>query len=734
MYINNIDINRIKHLISESHRLCEEALSHGYVVIKVAITIVVGPAGVGKTHLKFLLLEKKPPVLRSSTPGADVPVLIQVRTVSTERFRKLGKKWQEVSADQMLPLIARYICNMAVEKEEAIPEELKEYLEQLQTTTASMTSQVEASATPSDGATGSSLESTPPNIGGEASSISLAESEPASENKAATLKKMIDSIIGKLEKLVVEEGLSEEDAEKLFSREWIYFTDSGGQPQFHELLPLFVRDVSSVVIVSRLCDRLDQYPIDEYYKDGKLVGKRESTQLTCEDQMKCLIRSLLSRNSPDKLPKIIMVGTHLDKAGECSESIEQKDEKLIEMLGPEFSKQLVYYKPFKKLLFPLNALNPAEQDNVVAGSIRSAIETSIAKEVRVPIKWYILEHLIQELAKSLKRRLLSKKLCASIASTLGFTKKSFEAALRFFDELNVIKYSDALPEVIFVDSQLPLDKISELVQHSYLLKHCEVSSPLEGDWKRFCDEGVLNLTFLQSFSKHYVEGLFEAPQFLELLKEQLVAVPLAKLDLSLDAIPDEYFMPALLDILSREELEKHRVFSSAAAPLLFRFSHGCRRAGVFCCLVVHLMKENKWSIQHENKKLILVARNCVKFRLPESYCIITLIDAFYFFEVHMEPDAELSLCQEVCAEVRRQVLAGIDAACAKLRYTNDHPQLAVFCPLCSSPSDSCVERHAATVLKKGNSCVCTTTSRHSVLTEGHTVWLTEHTQGNILMV
>ena len=693
-------------------------------MIKVAITIVVGPAGVGKTHLKFLLLEKKPPVLRSSTPGAEAPVLIQVRTISAERFRKLGKKWQEVSADQMLPLIARYIRSMAVEKEEAIPEELKEYLEQLQTSTTSMTSQ---DAAPSDGATASSLESTPPNIGGEASTVS---SEPAFENEAATLKKMIDSIMGKLEKLVVEEGLSEEDAEKLFSREWIYFTDSGGQPQFHELLPLFVRDVSSVVIVSRLCDRLDQYPIDEYYKDGKLIGRHESTQLTCEDQMKCLIRSLLSRNSPDNLPKIIMVGTHLDKADQCSESMEQKDEKLIEMLGPEFSKQLVYYKPFKKLLFPLNALNPGEQDNVVAGSIRSAIETSIAKEVKVPIKWYILEHLIQGLAKNLKRRLLSKKLCASIASTLGFTEKSFEAALRFFDKLNVIKYSDALPEVIFVDSQLPLDKISELVQQSYLLKHREVSTPLEGDWKRFCDEGVLNLTFLQSFSKHYVEGLFEAPQFLELLKEQLIAVPLAKLDLSLDAIPDEYFMPALLDILSREELEKHRVFSSAAAPLLFRFSHGCRRAGVFCCLVVHLMKENKWSIQHENKKLILVSRNCVKFRLPESYCIITLIDAFYFFEVHMEPDAELSLCQEVCPEVQRQVLAGIDAACAKLHYTNDHPQLAVFCPHCSSASNSgSVELHAATVLKKGNSCVCTATSRRSALTEGHTVWLAEQTQG-----
>ena len=709
-------------------------------MIKVAITVVVGPAGVGKTLLKFLLLEKKPPTLRSSTPGADAPILIQVRTVSAERFRKLGKKWQEVSTDQMLPLIARYIRSTAVEKEEFIPEELKEYLEQLQTTTANNTSQDVASATPSDGVSTSSLESTPPSAVNEASACLPTESEPF-ENEAATLKNMIDTIMGKLEKLVVEEGLSEDDAENLFSREWIYFTDSGGQPQFHELLPLFVRDISSVVIVSRLCDRLDQYPTDEYYKDGKLIGKCESAQLTCEDQMKCLIRSLLSRNSPDKLPKVIMVGTHLDMAGECSESMEQKDKKLIEMLGPEFSKQLVYYKPFKKLLFPLNALNPGEQDKAVVASVRSAIETSIAKEVKVPIKWYILEHLIQELAKSLKKRVFSKKLCASIASALGFTEKSFEAALQFFDQLNVIKYSNALPEVIFVDSQLPLDKISELVQHSYMLKHAEVSTPLEGDWKRFCDEGVLNLKFLQSFPNHYVRGLFEAPQFLELLKEQLVAVPLAKLDLSPEAIPAEYFMPALLDILSQEELEKHRVFSSAAAPLLFRFSHGCRRAGVFCCLVVYLMKESKWSIQHRNKKIILVARNCVSFRVTNDdhrSCIVTLIDAFYFFEVHIAADTPLSLCREVCPTIRRDILAGIGAACDKLHYINDQPQLAVFCPSCDCSTKKKTssydgDSHHAAVLER-NSCECIETSRHALLTDQHTIWLTEECQGTILFL
>ena len=641
-------------------------------------------------------------------------------------------KWREVSPEQLLPSIGRFIHRNAKKHRVAMPNELKEYLEQLEasadtTVSENVASSLLAVAAGSDALTAEGSTSSQ-SADGSQSSTSLDE--------VAALKATIDSVFATLEKVIAGEELSEEDVEELFSSDWVYFTDCGGQPQFHELLPLFIQQITSLIVVSRLSDRLDDCPPDEYYQQGELVGKKSATHLTTAEQVKCLTCSLMSRTTEGSCPDIIMVGTHRDKASECSESIEQKNEKLLEMFGSELKDHLIFYEGVKGLLFPLNTLCPEEQDKAVARLIQVGVETSkLIKEVKVPIWWFILELLIQGLAKNLGKRVLRREVCVSIAHALGFTERAFEAALKFFDELNVIKYSPALPEVVFVDSQVPLDNISDLVQEGYLLRHGRPSSR-RGNWKRFCYEGVVTLEFMDSTCKHYEKGIFESAQLLELLKDQLVVVPLEPLS-DIDHLPetDEYFMPALLDISSQKELEKHRVHSSAAAPLLFRFSHGCRRAGVFCCLVVHLMKENKWKIQHENGDLIFVSRNCVKFCLPESYCIITLIDAFYFIEVHMEPDAELSFCQEVCPEVHRQVLAGIDAACAKLRYTNDHPQLAVFCPLCSSPNDSSnAKRHAATVLKKGNSCVCTATSRRSILTEGHTVWLTEQTHGKTLHV
>ena len=264
------------------------------------------------------------------------------------------------------------------------------------------------------------------------------------------------------------------------------------------------------------------------------------------------------------------------------------------------------------MLFPVNTIDPDDLDRAVAEMIQVAVETSeLVKEVKVPIWWFILELLIQGLAKKLGKRVLSREQCVKIVNTLGFSERSFSAALKFFNELNVIKYSPALPEVVFVDSQVPLDNVSDLVRERY--HGCS----RRGNWERLYKEGVVTLEFMDSTCEHFEKGIFESPQLLKLLQNQLVVVSLELLsDINLLTKAEEYFMPALLDVLSREDLEKHRVFFSAASPLLFRFPCGCRHAGVFCCLVVYLMKQSKWSIQHIIKRSFLSHAIVSRFVFP----------------------------------------------------------------------------------------------------------------------
>ena len=62
------------HLIPSFRRLYEEAMTKGYVETSVTKCLILGAAGVGKTHLKHLLLKKDPPEQRVSTGLADNPV------------------------------------------------------------------------------------------------------------------------------------------------------------------------------------------------------------------------------------------------------------------------------------------------------------------------------------------------------------------------------------------------------------------------------------------------------------------------------------------------------------------------------------------------------------------------------------------------------------------------------------------------------------------------------------
>ena len=58
-----------------------------------------------------------------------------------------------------------------------------------------------------------------------------------------------------------------EGSVELFHQEWLYITDTGGQPQFHELLPTFVHHVSAAAFFVKLNETLNDHPMIEYYDE-----------------------------------------------------------------------------------------------------------------------------------------------------------------------------------------------------------------------------------------------------------------------------------------------------------------------------------------------------------------------------------------------------------------------------------------------------------------------------------
>ena len=374
----------------ESQQLLDEALKQGYLLMRFMICLMVGPPGVGKTCLKHLLLGKHPPhpCERCSTICAEHP--IKIRSISSSKIQTMFGRWREVSPEQLLPSIGRFIRRNAEKHGVAIPNELKEYLKQLEASSVDTDSESVASSlslSSSDDLTEDSHSSQAYDEGLLSVDESIIGSQSStSQDEAAALKVTIESVFATLQKVIAGEELSEEEMEELFSSDWVLLTDCGGQPQFHELLPLFIQEITSLIIVSRLSDRLDDCPPDEYYQQGELAGEKSATHLTTAEQVMYLTRSLMSRATEGSCPDIIMVGTHRDMASNCPESIEQKNEKLLEMFGPDLEEHLVFYDGVKGLLFPLNTLCPEEQDKSIAGLIQIRVETSrLVKEVKVPI-------------------------------------------------------------------------------------------------------------------------------------------------------------------------------------------------------------------------------------------------------------------------------------------------------------------------------------------------------------
>ena len=698
------------------------------------------PAVPGEHPIPSVPGERPIPAVPGEHPIPVVPGERPIRAVSGMRIEISEERWRELTVDELAVMVADVVpilCDRIACKLE-LPSDLSEVFQTLLPNEVSNTSdtpdedldtadedsdtsdtQGEDSDTPDTPDEDSDTSDTPDedlntsNTQDEATPINSPQPEATPSqttpqkdspdtrqdtNSTSSPAKVATSTILKS---ITDRIACEKESGRLLSIPIVHFFDTGGQPPFHEVIPIFSKHPSVAVLVFRLSERLDARPMVEYYDaSGHPVGTPHPSPLTCEQVVKVMTRSLQSSQTDGKLPKVIVVGTHEDKESECpSETRQQKNEKLCSILCPVMQDELVFYgESLKELIFPVNTIGRGEEEERIAKMLRQEIE-KCSRKVNIPIWWFILELILRHLAEQLKRRVLSRQECSEVAHLLGFHENAFNAALKFLNELSILlHYPKILPGVVFTDSQVPVDKVSELIERKYQLQEAkegrQLQKPISGKWIRFRDQGIVAFEFLRDFPKHYVDGLFTPADLAKLLTKLLIFAPISR-------ARDEYFMPVLLEILSDDELDKHHLTSSAASPLLVRFPDEWPRYGVFCCLVVHLIDKQKWKVVNSSGAPLLVSRNCIKFKLPKNPCTLVLIDCFSHFELYI--NAPPSICHEVCPSIKDAVFTGLNAAVINLGYNDYTPMVAFFCPHSSNSSPplslACGSRHAAIVEK-----------------------------------
>ena len=665
-------------------------MTHGYVEARDIKALIFGAAGTGKTHTIALLMDEEPPEVRRSTPCATRPVRV-------DKLEEEGGKWVRVTRNQLSQTIA--------DTSTMLPQKPS-------------TARKAASSAPSSSITMSTGTSEPKTVSKSKTTTkpsARAASTPHEKVSSVSTSSAEDELLRRIEMSPYGRR-----AKKAFKRDRITLIDTGGQPQFHEVLPMFMGETSASMFTIKLDDSLDDHPLFEFYDDsGHLVGSYRSPFTNQQILMRCMrvIQSQASQSQEGLCPTPIFVGTHRDLEDQCPEPREEKNQKIHKMLPPAVQDNVIYCdKWLKELIFAVNTKTPGPQERKIAAELRRVIvERSRVKPKQIPLRWHALELALQKLMLELGRGVLSKAEGLAVARRFHFTDESFEEALKYLDSLNILfYYKDVLPNVIFCDPQVLLDKVTELVEHSYRLQTgaCQYIAAA-GDLRKFRDQGIVSLELLskKEFRRHYVHGLFSPGELLRLFKKLLIVSPITE---------EKFLMPCLLRVTQEPTPFTP---SSSVPPLLFYFPHS-PLLGVFCALVAYLLSQAKWELllDASSRSPVKVDRNTIHFKVPGDLPgKIILSDSFStYFQVSIERTPR-ALCSEVCPQIRETILAGLRKASSALHYNNSVPKEAF---LCLEHSTDTATPHASVVASTRTLMTCTLNPDevYSSLTEEHLVW------------
>ena len=266
--------------------------------------LVTGAAGSGKTTLKYRLFGKDPPSLRRSTALAEAAI----RAISREIVGTDLTGWFKVTSDELMELLGGALKGgVPMEEGKLVPgtpeaPDFKQPTEcsipdhstpstvayNTESTSSMPTSKTTEAAVnvPTKISTGDSKQPKRDNVAPNRSPL---PSSVASSNVSRTSEStpVTDSSAKKYLVQLVEKS---EGSKRFLELQWIHFIDSGGQPQFHEVLPAFIRNTTATIFVLKLSERLDEHPVIKYYdENGQVCGKPFRHALTNEQMLQCCV-------------------------------------------------------------------------------------------------------------------------------------------------------------------------------------------------------------------------------------------------------------------------------------------------------------------------------------------------------------------------------------------------------------------------------------------------------------
>ena len=317
-------------------------MMEGEVSLRNGSALLLGVGGSGKTHILAAFLKEDPPSIRESTPCAKKPV----RAVA---HCKAG-----VSDDHFVRITDDHYSDMLVATVPQLP------------------NVSEAVAKPS------AQPDTKDDLNSLASSSSPSQKETTRQSSAVKVdasrreetwcvrRAMKRQYLSRM-----QAGAKKTDKQKtdLNNEEMLDVEDTGGQPMFHEVLPVFIQNTMFGMLTVKLNEPLDSYPLVEFYTNGDRIGEPFNSPFTHFNTFRHCMRVIRSTCDRNTCPKIAFVGTHKDLENECQkESREMKEKKLRSLIPQEMEDNVIVQG--ESLLLAVNVKTPGKEDEEVISILR----------------------------------------------------------------------------------------------------------------------------------------------------------------------------------------------------------------------------------------------------------------------------------------------------------------------------------------------------------------------------
>ena len=641
---------------------------HGHIMFNAVKWLLVGPPQVGKTTTKLRLLGDADAIRKKPlSTGLEKPVEMTYLDSKTAALIETAddkslSTWTRLTIDDLALLFLHCIesqegeiqdlsavvprCEPVTSEKRTFLSVLKKLIPKFKRRPTSRRTALEETSPPTD------------------EFVTAKEEEVSLDETDAFLKQVYDKMSKHKEQVI--QHLNESTT--------VYLIDTGGQPEFHDLLPLLLRGPAFYLMFFSLEESLDgRYTIKCTYNSPE--AKEYVSGHSIKDVLYQMLNSFSYSNieKEDKCcvqPQAFVIATHLDKVS--PERVKAINEQLREAL--EFKDGLPLHhilvdatSQFGTLFIPVDNCNGGQEEvEAVRNFLTEAIK-KCSKPVLIATSW-LMFHMI------LRNNYEKEKVCTfedsvQLAMRCGIHREDVKDVLTYiYRKLGTILYFEDVPS------------LSHLVICNPEIVYQAISNLIFSLYENLDTSRITGLISDRVFKAHMKDAskFLDTDYILEVLKHFRILASVGS---------GQYFMPCVLHTSTSE-------VATDTEPLIFCFpfrpnpdtSEELRviPIGLATGLVVHLQslpptEFNGRTVEHPWEFLpIQHFKNQYQFQVYE-YNTIRIVITGKHVELYLTVDTNKNKSVDVHLEVKKDVKEALAFLCKLHGYNKLVPHIRMYC-------------------------------------------------------